>query len=48
MNFSQSGELLAAVDVSDNRQIAIYNVKTGVCVATARGDKSPILDICFY
>jgi hypothetical protein len=34
--------------VSENRQIAVYNVKTGVCVATARGDKALILDICFY
>lgn len=33
--------------MSDTRQIAVYNVKTGVCVATARGDRAPILDICF-
>lgn len=38
--FSPSGKLLAAVDVSDDHQIAVYNVQTGICVAAARGDKA--------
>lgn len=40
LSFSPSGKLLAAVDVSDDHQIAVYNVESGVCVATARGDKA--------
>lgn len=40
LSFSPSGKLLAAVDVSDDHEIAVYNVESGVCVATARGDKA--------
>jgi len=47
MAFSPSGKLLAAVDTSDDNQVAIYNVEHGMCVAVAKGDRSQIVDIAF-
>jgi len=40
MDFSPSGKFLVAVDASNDHNIAIYNVKTGVCVAFGPGDKT--------
>jgi len=47
MDFSPSGKLLAAVDSSDEHQVAIFNVESGLCVAMARGDKSQIVGVSF-
>jgi WD40 repeat protein len=39
--------LIAAVDSSNDKQIAVYNVDHGMCLATAKGDVSQIKDIVF-
>lgn len=45
--FSTSGASLAASDISDDHQIAVFNVKSGACIAVQRGDKSLILDLAW-
>ena len=47
MAFSPSGALLAAVDASDEHQVAVYNVEKGLCLAVARGDRAQIADVSF-
>ena len=47
MAFSPSGALLAAVDTSDEHQVAVYNVESGLCIAVARGDRAQIVDVSF-
>ena len=47
MDFSPSGNLLAAVDSSDEHQVAVFNVESGLCVAITRGDKSQIISVSF-
>ena len=48
MAFSPSGKLLAAVDSSDEHQVAIFNVETGTCIGIGRGERNPIFEITFY
>lgn len=45
--FSPSGSSLAAVDSSDDHQLAVYAVESGVCLALVNGGKAQIVDLCF-
>ena len=45
--FSPSGSSLAAVDSSDDHQLAVYSVESGVCLALVNGGKAQIVDLCF-
>lgn len=45
--FSPSGKRLAAVDSSEDHQVAVFDIETGVCLAIARGDKAQIVEVAF-
>ena len=47
LSFSPSGKFLAAVDSSNDHQVAVYNALNGVCVACVGGDKIQIVDLCW-
>lgn len=38
---------MAAVDTSEDNQVAVFNVEQGMCVAVAKGDRSQIVEISF-
>jgi WD40 repeat protein len=38
---------LAAVDTSEDNQVAVFDVEHGMCVAVAKGDRSQIVEMNF-
>ena len=47
LGFSHSGNILAAVGMNDDHDIALYNLKTSSMICTVKGDRESITDLVF-
>mmetsp|Transcript_34583 Transcript_34583/g.25720 ORF Transcript_34583/g.25720 Transcript_34583/m.25720 type:complete len:147 (-) Transcript_34583:1199-1639(-) len=45
IGFSPSGKVLVAVAIDDDHSIAAYDVESGACLGTNKGDKAKIIEI---